>query len=100
MAMNLSILINPDDPEFSVAWASFFLNPEGVRLLLQESDLGLVTTVLSSGLLWDGSGWNTAKATARLFELTRVALVTDSLQEYLLSFLFLEALAAELKSHS
>ena len=56
MAMNLSILINPDDPEFSMAWASFFLNPEGVRLLLQESDLGLVTTVLSSGLLWDGSG--------------------------------------------
>ena len=49
--------------------------------------------MLSTGLLWEGGGWTTARAATRLYELTGVALVNDQLQDYLLGFLFSVALA-------
>ena len=93
MAIDPVRLVNPSDPSFPQSWANLFFNVEQVRLLIAESDPSLLTEILSAGLSCDGVGWNTAKATARLYELTRVTLVIDTLQVYLLSFLFSVALA-------
>ena len=75
MAFDPVRLVSTSDPNFSQSWAAFFFNVEQVRLLVTESDPSLVTEILTCGLSWDGAGWNTAKATAKLYELTKVALV-------------------------
>ena len=74
-------LLNPGEPSFSHYWVEFFYNPEQVRLVLTESDSDLVTAIITAGCTWDEAGWNTTKATARLFALTKVTMVSRSLNK-------------------
>ena len=90
-------LTNPEDQAYGSAWKEFFLNFNLVRHLLDTGDANLIEEVCTAGLQWDGQGWSTARATAKLYELTKVALVSDDINEYKLSFLFSLALAGKVE---
>ena len=87
-------LLYPEDPTFSTAWAEVFLNSDFVRQLIASSDRALIEQVCAAGLHWDGAGWTTARTTVTMYELNKVALVSDDIQDYLLAFLFAVSLAA------
>ena len=60
-------------------------------------DTELLNSLLRAGSSWDGSGWNSTRASQTLYQITRVPLVTTDFQEYLNSFLFAVAIFLQIE---
>ena len=67
-------------------WSSFFLNVDLARSL--QLDPSEAQAVLTQGLQWTGTGWTTSKASKRLWELTRIPIVQDTIVTYRDCWLF------------
>ena len=79
----LQHLVNEGDKTtYQTAWQEFFYAPVKVRSLKQVATPEMAVEVLKVGVEWNGAGWNTAKASKRLFELTGVPLVTSDFNQY------------------
>ena len=77
---------------FHNAWSGFFLDPEKVRQLEGIIDQDTGADVIKACAHWNGSGWNTGKASKRLHDLTSVPLVTADFSEYRNAFCYALAL--------
>ncbi len=78
----VSNLLQPTTGEGAKAWASFFLNVDLVR---QFSEAVPHDTKKAVGLLWDGTCWNTSKASKKLWDVAGVGLVSGDVNQYDLS---------------
>ena len=72
-------LLQVDTDEGSAAWALFLLNPDLVSRLSGVMTPAKATEILEAGQRYDGKGWNTGKASKKVYELTGVALVSNDL---------------------
>ena len=77
---------------FSDVWKEFLMNVEQVRSLGEIGDRQAVRSLLMAGRSWNGSGWNTGKASRQLHPLTTVPLVSGTFGQYLNAFLYSLAL--------
>ena len=88
----LQPLLNPEAPEFQNAWSAFFLNPAQVQEVQGVMNTDMATELLKAGACWNGSGWNTGKASKQLYDLLGVSLITADFSQYKNSFLYALAL--------
>ena len=94
----LQALCNQDNQEaFHKAWSAFFLNPELVRQVATGVEKDKAAEVLRAGASWNGTGWNTGRASKQLHELVGVPLVTSDLVNYQNAFLYALALLWEVE---
>ena len=94
----LHSLCNLDNQEtFHQAWSTFFLNPELVRQVAVGVEKDKATEVLRAGANWNGSGWNTGRASKQLHDLVGVPLVTSEFLEYQNAFFYALALLWEVE---
>ena len=68
------------------------MNVEQVRSLVEIGDRQAAGSLLMAGRNWNGSGWNTGKASRQLHQLTSVPLVGGTFGHYLDAFLYSLAL--------
>ena len=88
MDMIQSLVNEGEKQVYQTSWKEFFYDPAKVCRVKAVIDPQAAAEVLKAGLDWDGEGWNTALASRRLFELTRVPLVSADFSQYRNSFLF------------
>ena len=86
------LLRNDDSETFHKAWSKLFLNPAEIRKIEGLIQASTANDLLSSGLNWNGGGWNTGTSSKRLHELTGIAMVTAEFEEYKNLYLFALAL--------
>ena len=91
----MKLLTSEGGENFEETWATFFSNTEKVRALKDIIDQDAAAAILTAGATWRGSGWNTARASKALFDLTVVPLVSADFRQYLNSFLYSLALLWE-----
>ena len=92
MSLLESLQKQENEEIFHAAWSTFFLNELLVRQAVAEADQVVAAEVLKAGSNWNGSGWNTGRASKRLHDLVEVPLVTSNFTEYQNSFLYALAL--------
>lgn len=93
----LQVLQDPGHPEFEAAWNTFFLDVSRVQSLAGNVDSGTGHRLLSAGLNWSGSGWNSSKASKTLWELTGVPLVKAQWVDYRNAFLYALSMLLEVE---
>jgi hypothetical protein len=90
-------LLQPTTGEGAKAWASFFLNVDLVRQFSEAMPHDTKKAVLDAGVLWDGTGWNTSKASKKLWDVAGVGLVSGDVNQYKDAFVYSLALAWEIE---
>ena len=75
------------------AWSCFLFDVERGNRLTPLVDTETAKIVLTAGGNWNGAGWNTSKASRKLWETIRVPIVNDDCKEYLNSWLYALSLA-------
>ena len=89
----LQPLLDTDNQDaFHQAWSSFFLDTSKVRQLQDVMDAESAMELLKAGTSWNGSGWNTGRASKALHDLVGVPLVTSDFSEYRNAFFYALAL--------
>ena len=88
----LQCLLAVEAEGFSDVWKEFFMNVDQVRSLGEIGDRQAAGSLLMAGRNWNGSGWNTGKASRQLHQLTSVPLVSGTFGHYLDAFLYSLAL--------
>ena len=86
-------LLQPTTGDGAKAWASFFLNGHLVRQVSDNIPQDTKKAILDAGVLWDGTGWNTSKASKRLWDVVGVGLVSSDVNVYKDAFVYSLALA-------
>ncbi len=78
----LPILLQPITGEGAKAWTTFFLNVDLLRQLSEAVPHDTKKAVLDAGVMWDGTGWNTSKASKKLWDMVGVGLVSGDVNQY------------------
>ena len=79
----LQPLLDTDNQDaFHQAWSSCFLDTSKVRQLQDVMGAESAMELLKAGASWNGSGWNTGRASKALHDLVGVPLVTSDFSEY------------------
>ena len=94
--MGFASALTGEGDVFNKAWEAFLFN---VDRLTEAKSLphDKLLQVLTAGLRYDGSGWNTSKASQALWDITGVALVRSNFQFYRDIWLFVLAMVGNIE---
>lgn len=94
---DLQSLVDPSSELFEQSWNTFFLDVARVRAVCGGIPPEAASALLAAGQKWQGTGWNTGKASKILYSLTGVPLVKGVWSEYRNAFLYALALFLEVE---
>ena len=80
----INLLASGDD----AAWNDFFLNVPQAQALAPHLQQDLALAVLVAGASWKASGWNTSRASQKLWETARVSLISPDAKHYINAWLY------------
>ena len=93
---NLVASLSQEGPQFESNWAHFLFNIE-LALRLKEKNKEDVMAVLTAGGRWNGTGWNTGRASKVLWDLSGVGIVKSQIDHYRDCWLYAVALMCQVE---
>ena len=86
-----------DTQRFEESWSWFFVNVSGVQKVTELLTPDTSLQLLAAGQNWQGTNWNTSKASKVLYTLTGVPIVKAAWPEYRNAFLYALSLHLEVE---
>ena len=90
---NLQELVTKLSQGDGTTWSDFFFDIPQAKKLTAILNPDSARSVLAAGEAWNGAGWNTGKASRKLWEAIRVPLVNSDITEYKHAWLYALALS-------